>query len=86
MIIVGIFNSCFSVVDSNTKLKTNKNIEELNNTINNLIEYSTPCSIKKKTINTLWVSSKFKSFPSKVVISKRNRQATHQETICKSCI
>ena len=48
MIIVGIFNTHFSVIDSNTKLKTNKNIEELNNTINNLIEYSTPCSIKEK--------------------------------------
>lgn len=48
MMIVCIFNTHFSVIDSNTKLKTNKNIEELNNTINNLIEYSTPCSIKEK--------------------------------------
>lgn len=43
---IGDFNTRFSVIDSITKLKTNRNIEELNNTINNLIEHSTPCSIK----------------------------------------
>lgn len=48
MIIVGDLNTRFSVIDSITKLKTNRSIEELSNTINNLIEHSTPCSIKEK--------------------------------------